>query len=172
MFYCLCSVALLTAQFPTAILCPMEFFPTGNADQQAILEEYVTALEKQLNTKRIDFSITERWLKRPPDSAQGKSLEEFLENVHSLGWAPSITKKTYLSRALSDSTTMMHTTNMPPFETIIEKRTARKCMLGLWCGSVGKPFIASISTFSQMTGVLGTPEQKSHEKRETEGKPN
>ena len=68
-------------QFPAKILYPKEFFPVKNELYQAILEDYVSVLEKHMNTTRIEFSIVERWSQCPPDAAKGQSFREFLCQV-------------------------------------------------------------------------------------------
>jgi hypothetical protein len=68
-------------KYPNKILYPKEFFPHSNAKHQAMVEELVSVLERFLGTKRIEFSIAERWAKCPPEEASGKSLKEYLEKV-------------------------------------------------------------------------------------------
>ncbi|KAI1084627.1 putative amidase [Whalleya microplaca] len=65
-------------KFPSRILYPLDFFPHSNADHQAMVDEFVSILEKFLGTKRTEFSIAGRWAQCPPDKAEGKSLKEYL----------------------------------------------------------------------------------------------
>ena len=67
--------------FPKKILYPTDFFPHGNSNQQAMVEEFISILEKFLGVKRIDFSLIDRWAKCPPVAAQGKPLREYLAKV-------------------------------------------------------------------------------------------
>ncbi|KAI0867911.1 putative amidase [Hypoxylon argillaceum] len=65
-------------KFPPRILYPLDFFPHSNDEHQRMVEEFIGALESLLGTKRVEFSIAERWSQCPPEAAQGKSLMEYL----------------------------------------------------------------------------------------------
>lgn len=69
------------ASFPKRIIYPLDFFPHSDATQQAMVEDFITILERFLGTKRTEISIAERWEQFPPREAQGKSLEEYLAKV-------------------------------------------------------------------------------------------
>lgn len=47
----------------------------------AILDDFLTILEKFLDVKKTTFSISERWDKGPPLEGKGKSIKEYLEKV-------------------------------------------------------------------------------------------
>lgn len=68
-------------KFPPRILYPLDFFPHSNYEHQRMVEEFIGALESLLGTKRVEFSIAERWSQCPPEAAQGKSLMEYLPKV-------------------------------------------------------------------------------------------
>ena len=38
-------------------------------------------LEEYLGVRKTDFSIAERWTHCPPDEAEGKGIEEYIEKV-------------------------------------------------------------------------------------------
>lgn len=48
---------------------------------QAIVDDFLTILEKFLDVKKSTFSISERWEKCPPLEGKGKSIKEYLEKV-------------------------------------------------------------------------------------------
>lgn len=68
-------------QFPTKIIYPVDFFPYTNEKHQKMVDEFVSIFERFLGTKRIEFSIADRWAQCPPEQAGGKSLEDYLQNV-------------------------------------------------------------------------------------------
>ncbi|KAI1357319.1 putative amidase [Xylaria arbuscula] len=65
-------------KFPTRILYPLDFFPHSNSKHQAMVDKFIGALERLLGTKRVEFSIAERWSQCPPEQARGKSLKDYL----------------------------------------------------------------------------------------------
>ncbi|KAI1109788.1 putative amidase [Nemania sp. NC0429] len=67
--------------FPTRILYPLDFFPHSNAKHQAMVDDFISALERFLGTNRVEFSIAERWSQCPPEEAKGKSLKEYLPKL-------------------------------------------------------------------------------------------
>ncbi|KAI8715835.1 hypothetical protein NCS52_01092100 [Fusarium sp. LHS14.1] len=66
---------------PTEILYPQDFFPMANSEQQVLVDRFVGDLEAYLGIKATKMSIAERWRQCPPDEADGKTIEEFLEKV-------------------------------------------------------------------------------------------
>ncbi|KAI0113931.1 putative amidase [Nemania sp. FL0031] len=64
--------------FPTRILYPLDFFPHSNKKHQEMVDEFIGVLEEFLGTKRVEFSIAERWSQCPPEAAQGKPLKDYL----------------------------------------------------------------------------------------------
>jgi hypothetical protein len=46
-----------------------------------MVDEFTSVLEKFLGTKRLDFSIAERWEQCPPAAAKGKTLKEYTAKV-------------------------------------------------------------------------------------------
>ena len=70
-----------STRFPSKILYPLDFFPHSNEKHQAMVDDFISILERFLGTKRVEFSIAERWAKCPPPEAQGKSLKEYLPKV-------------------------------------------------------------------------------------------
>ncbi|KAI0856904.1 putative amidase [Xylaria cubensis] len=66
-------------QFPKRLLYPLDFFPQADADQQAMTEAFIAIVEKFLNVKRTPISITDTWASNPPEAAEGKTLQEYLE---------------------------------------------------------------------------------------------
>lgn len=75
------DLADVPLKFPTRILYPLDFFPHSNNEHQRMVEEFIGVLESFLGTKRVEFSIADRWSQCPPDAAQGKSLKEYLPKV-------------------------------------------------------------------------------------------
>ena len=65
-------------RYPSKILYPTEFFPHSNPQQQAMVNEYVSVLEKFLGTEKTIFSLAERWPQCPPSEARGKGLDAYL----------------------------------------------------------------------------------------------
>ncbi|KAL8793565.1 MAG: hypothetical protein Q9195_003827 [Heterodermia aff. obscurata] len=65
-------------KFPSTILYPEDFFPHSNKNQQAMVDDFVTALEKFLGVKAVKFSLAERWRQCPPSEAGGRSITEYL----------------------------------------------------------------------------------------------
>lgn len=68
-------------KFPTKILYPLDFFPHSNPEHQAMVDEFISVLEKFLGTTRVEFSIAERWIQCPPAEADGKPLKKYLAKV-------------------------------------------------------------------------------------------
>jgi hypothetical protein len=68
-------------KFPTKILYPLSFFPHSNPKHQAMVDEFISVLEKFLGTKRVEFSIAERWTQCLPVEAEGKPLKQYLAKV-------------------------------------------------------------------------------------------
>ncbi|KAM3518755.1 hypothetical protein MY4038_010009 [Beauveria bassiana] len=68
-----------SSQFPKRLLYPLDFFPQADADQQAMTESFIAIVERFLGIERTPVSITNTWASNPPDEAQGRSLQEFLE---------------------------------------------------------------------------------------------
>ncbi|KAL3419102.1 glutamyl-tRNA(Gln) amidotransferase [Phlyctema vagabunda] len=66
-------------ELPTKILYPTDFFPHDDAQQQAIIERFLSVLENYLGKKRVSFNIAEEWAKDPPPEANSKSLSEYTE---------------------------------------------------------------------------------------------
>lgn len=46
-----------------------------------MVDEFISVLEKFLGTKRVEFSIAERWAQFPPAVANEKPLKEYLAKV-------------------------------------------------------------------------------------------
>ena len=67
--------------FPKKILYPKDFFPHSNANQQAMVEEFISILEKYLGVKRTELDLKERWAVSPPAAALGKPLMEYMSKV-------------------------------------------------------------------------------------------
>ncbi|KID83955.1 hypothetical protein MGU_08827 [Metarhizium guizhouense ARSEF 977] len=67
--------------FPTEILYPEDFFPMANSKQQALVDRFVGDLEAYLGIKATKMSIADQWRQCPPDEANGKTTEEFLDNA-------------------------------------------------------------------------------------------
>lgn len=72
-----------TTKFPARILYPLDFFPHSNPKHQAMVDEFISVLEKFLGTKRLEFSLAERWAQCPPVEAGGKPLKEYVAKVRS-----------------------------------------------------------------------------------------
>jgi hypothetical protein len=70
-----------STKFPQKILYPLDFFPHSNPKHQAMVDEFVSVLEKFLGTKRLEFSIAERWAQCPPPEAGGKPLKQYVAKV-------------------------------------------------------------------------------------------
>jgi hypothetical protein len=68
-------------KYPAKILYPTEFFPHSNAQQQAMVDEYVSVLESFLGTKKTVFSLAERWSQCAPTEAEGLGLRDYLGSV-------------------------------------------------------------------------------------------
>ncbi|KAK6527768.1 hypothetical protein TWF694_004748 [Orbilia ellipsospora] len=66
--------------YPKRIIYPLDFLPKQDKTQQAMIEEFVSVLEKFLGVKRVEINMAERWDKCPPAAANGKSLKEYLKN--------------------------------------------------------------------------------------------
>ncbi|KAL8830608.1 MAG: hypothetical protein Q9191_001333 [Dirinaria sp. TL-2023a] len=66
------------AKFPSKILYPEDFFPHSNRKQQAMVDTFVTVLEKFLGVKAIRTSLAERWRQCPPLEAGDHSITEYL----------------------------------------------------------------------------------------------
>lgn len=67
--------------FPSKILYPLDFFPHSNKIHQAMVDQFTSILENFLGTKRVEFSIAERWAQCPPKAAEGKPLKEYLAKL-------------------------------------------------------------------------------------------
>ncbi|KAI9670069.1 MAG: hypothetical protein M1817_004549, partial [Caeruleum heppii] len=67
-------------KFPTKILYPTDLFPHSDPTQQAMVDQYVAALETYLGTKCTKFSLIDRWAQCPPHEAGGKAIKEYLSN--------------------------------------------------------------------------------------------
>ena len=72
-----------TDHFPKKILYPTDFFPHSNPDQQEMVEQFISRVEKFLGVRRTIFSMKDRWDKCPPEAAKGKTLKEYLAKVSS-----------------------------------------------------------------------------------------
>ncbi|KAK4213124.1 amidase signature domain protein [Rhypophila decipiens] len=72
-----------SSQFPKRLLYTLDFFLQGDAEQEAMSEEFITVLEKFLGVKRTCISIIDTWASNPPEEAGGKTLLEYLEMVGS-----------------------------------------------------------------------------------------
>ncbi|KAI0199400.1 putative amidase [Astrocystis sublimbata] len=66
-------------EFPKRLLYPLDFFPQPDAEQQAMSEEFIAIVEKFLGIKKTPISITDTWASNPPEEANGKTLQEYLE---------------------------------------------------------------------------------------------
>lgn len=53
----------------------------ANTEQQALVDRFVGDLEAYLGIKATRMSIADRWLQCPPEEANGKTIEEFLDKV-------------------------------------------------------------------------------------------
>jgi hypothetical protein len=60
---------------------PLDFFPHGNENQQAMVMEFVKAIEDFMGVEATEINIAERWMQCPPPEAEGKSVKEFLTKV-------------------------------------------------------------------------------------------
>lgn len=72
-------------KFPKKILYPLDFFPHSNKTHQKMVDEFIRVLENFLGTKRVEFSIAERWEKCPPPQANGVPMKQYL--TKSAFWA-------------------------------------------------------------------------------------
>ncbi|PQE11375.1 hypothetical protein CJF31_00001188 [Rutstroemia sp. NJR-2017a BVV2] len=70
------SLAVLTI---FSFLMKFYFFPHSNPDQQKLVDEFVSLLERFLGIKRTHLSISERWNECPPNEAEGKGIREYLD---------------------------------------------------------------------------------------------
>ncbi|KAI1121395.1 putative amidase [Nemania abortiva] len=66
-------------KLPKEILYPTDFFPMANSEQQELVERFVSDLESYLGVPVTRMSIADRWEKRPPVEAAGKTIQEFIE---------------------------------------------------------------------------------------------
>ncbi|KAJ8129848.1 hypothetical protein O1611_g3785 [Lasiodiplodia mahajangana] len=64
---------------PKEILYPIDFFPMANAEQQKLVERFVSDLESYLGVKVTRMSIADRWEKCPPVEAAGKTIQQFID---------------------------------------------------------------------------------------------
>ena len=108
-----------STKFPSKILYPLDFFPHSNAQHQAMVDDFVGVLEDFLGTKKIEFSIAERWDKCPPAEAQGKPLKQYLAKV-----CPSF----YRPLLLAPTTTFI-SYNHPRFNQTLTNLTASERLL-------------------------------------------
>ncbi len=75
---CLSNAYLL--QKPTRILYPTDFFPMPNGPQQAVQEEFLTALENYLNVKHTPISLAQEWALNGP-AERSTPLGDYLKKV-------------------------------------------------------------------------------------------
>ncbi|KAJ3493191.1 hypothetical protein NLG97_g4888 [Lecanicillium saksenae] len=68
-----------SSRFPKRLLYPLDIFPQADSDQQAMTESFIKIVESFLGIERTPISIMRTWESNPPEEAQGKSLQEFME---------------------------------------------------------------------------------------------
>jgi hypothetical protein len=108
-----------TDSFPKKILYPVDFFPHSNPNQQAMVEEFISILERFLGTKRIEFSFIDRWNQCPPEAAKGKSLKEYLAKVCRCHAVLAVCTNTH--RVRSGLCAMISITSLTSFVMTIDK---------------------------------------------------
>ena len=79
------SLASRTAK-PAVILYPTDYFPVQNLDQMKIIQSFALDLEKFLNVRVSEVSISAMWSEKPPEEAGDQSVQQFLKEtaVHTL----------------------------------------------------------------------------------------
>ena len=66
------------------ILYPLDYLPTTNPSQSALLEKFVSGLESALGTQRINISLARLWKKDCPDGKEHEDIAKYLETVWTL----------------------------------------------------------------------------------------
>lgn len=56
----------------------------ANPEQQSLVDRFVSDLEAYLDVKATKMSIADRWRQCPPEEADGKTIQEYLDKVLSL----------------------------------------------------------------------------------------
>ena len=88
-------VSTETEQLPTKILYPVDFFPLSDPTHQELIEEFVTVLERYLNTTRTEVNLTAEWSKSAVVDAKGQVLQEYMAKVRVCGIELSL-QSTYI----------------------------------------------------------------------------
>ena len=129
-----------STKFPTKILSPLDLFSHSNKEHQAMVDDFISILEALLGTKRVEFSIAERWANCPPPEAQGKSLKEHLPKVRI-----SVFRAEYCilltargTRALFGPCAVTTMTGSAIPGAGARPSTTRTCTKGLLCSSGGE----------------------------------
>ena len=63
------------------ILYPSDFLPTSHQGQMAAIDSFVNDLEKSLDIKRTNISISKSWKETHPKAANSDDLHSWLDKV-------------------------------------------------------------------------------------------
>jgi hypothetical protein len=66
---------------PRRILVSNDFHPYGDQSYQAMINEFISVLERSLDIKSTPISIADLWASCPPEQADGKSLKDFIKDT-------------------------------------------------------------------------------------------
>ena len=69
------------SQTAVKILFPLDYLPTSNSKQSALIEKLVVGLESALHTKRIKISLASLWKEDCPDGKEHDNVVDYLETV-------------------------------------------------------------------------------------------
>lgn len=69
--------------FPKRIIYPSDFVSISDGNQ-ALRDKFVATLERFLGIQADKVSLSEIWDSRPPDEADGQSLEEYMRQVSTI----------------------------------------------------------------------------------------
>ena len=89
------------------ILYPLDYLPTINEAQSAVIDRFVEGLEATFNVKRTEISLAEQWKTDLPDGPKHDDIAKYLELVRSVnvGYTECLT----MDRPEDTPTTVIHT---------------------------------------------------------------
>lgn len=63
------------------ILYPLDYLPTPNTAQSAVINKFVSSLEDSAHVKRTLVSIAKLWEEHQPDGPENADISKYLETV-------------------------------------------------------------------------------------------
>ncbi|KAK0102662.1 hypothetical protein ONS95_006266 [Cadophora gregata] len=74
-------ISNLEKKKPPLLLYLLDYLPTSNADQMALLDCFATDLGMSMGTEVVKLSIADSWKVNGPAEAHGKTIDEYFEEV-------------------------------------------------------------------------------------------